>query len=140
MARPAATLEPGYRAIVVTGDVLSGNPASAGLVSGSLASGSLASGIESLGGAVSALEAAFARRSSRDALAGDADTERRLMREDRSRLAADLEIAADRCTVLEAARADASERLRNAIESLDALLTASAGDEAQAGPDADGVR
>lgn len=78
--------------------------------------------LDRLNGAVGALEAAQARRGSRDERLRDLETELALMRQDRERLAVDLDQALARAQSLDAARNDVSARLDNAIGTLRSLL------------------
>ena len=82
----------------------------------------LSAAIASLGSAVGALEAATARRASRNEQAGDMETELNLMREDRAKLAEELDAALARGNVLDTARNDVSARLEKAIVTIRAIL------------------
>ena len=82
----------------------------------------LSSALEALSQAVAALEAAAARSRSRGELAGQAETELALMRDDRAKLASDLDAALSRNVSIDTAKADISDRLDHAIAAVGAIL------------------
>ncbi len=78
--------------------------------------------LQSLESAISALEAAAARRTSQTEIAGDIGTELVLMRADRAKLGAELDAALAHSQNLDSARADVSARLEQAIATLRTIL------------------
>lgn len=78
----------------------------------------LQSALLSLDQAVQLLEAASARRSSRDDITKGAEAELALMRMDRTRLADDLDRAVARGNALDSARSDVALRLERAIATI----------------------
>jgi Domain of unknown function (DUF4164) len=79
---------------------------------------SLETALLSLDQAVQLLEAASARRSSRDDMTKSAEAELALMRMDRTRLAEDLDRAVARGNALDSARSDVAARLDRAIATI----------------------
>jgi hypothetical protein len=79
---------------------------------------SLESALLSLDQAVQLLEAASARRISRDDITKSAEAELALMRMDRTRLAEDLDRAVARGNALDSARSDVAARLDRAITTI----------------------
>ncbi len=89
---------------------------------------SIPSALTVLDQAVQQLEAAVARRNSRDETLKDAETELTLMRTDRARLADELDAAISRGNALDSARADVAGRLEKAIATIrDTLGNAGSG-------------
>ena len=82
----------------------------------------LSSALDSLTRAVASLESSAARHNSRAELTGNAETELMLMREDRARLAAELDEALARAAKLEQLQSEASLQLDQAIASVRSLL------------------
>lgn len=82
----------------------------------------LSAAIASLSSAVSALEAASARRASRSEQTGDMETELALMRDDRAKLAAELDAEVARANTLDTVRNDVSARLEKAIVTIRTIL------------------
>jgi Domain of unknown function (DUF4164) len=79
---------------------------------------SLETALMSLDQAVQLLEAASARRNSRDDMTKSAEAELALMRMDRTRLAEDLDRAVARGNALDSARSDVATRLERAIATI----------------------
>lgn len=78
--------------------------------------------LDALAAAVGALEAASARRGSRDERLKALETELALMRDDREALARNLDGALVRANALDEARSDVSQRLEQAIGSIRGIL------------------
>ncbi len=81
-------------------------------------SSSIDSALLSLDQAIQILEAATARRNSRDDIVKGSEAELALMRMDRARLASDLDIAVARGNALDSARSDVAHRLEKAIATI----------------------
>ncbi len=75
-----------------------------------------------LQGSLSLLEAAVARRIEAEDAQGDRETERRLMVEDRNRLAAELDAASARLVTMNAATDEVGRRLERAIDTVEDVL------------------
>ena len=81
-------------------------------------SSSIDSALLSLDQAIQILEAATARRNSRDDIVKGSEAELALMRMDRARLASDLDRAVARGNALDSARADVASRLERAVATI----------------------
>ena len=81
-------------------------------------SSSIDSALLSLDQAIQILEAATARRNSRDDIVKGSEAELALMRMDRARLASDLDIAVARGNALDSARSEVASRLEKAIATI----------------------
>ncbi|MFC0284202.1 DUF4164 family protein [Camelimonas abortus] len=86
--------------------------------------------LKRLDAALTALEAAAARRAEADRRTIDLETELSLMQDDRSRLAVDLDGAMARLARLQAASAELGERVERAIGAVTAALADDAPGEA----------
>lgn len=80
--------------------------------------------LKRLDAALTALEAAAARRAEADRRTIDLETELSLMQDDRSRLAVDLDGAMARLARLQAANAEVEQRMERAISVVTAVLAA----------------
>ncbi len=79
---------------------------------------SIESALLSLDQAIQILEAAAARRNSRDDIVKGSEAELALMRMDRARLASDLDTAIARGNALDSARSEVASRLDRAIATI----------------------
>ena len=82
----------------------------------------LDSSLKRLAAAVDPLERAAERRMRHDEARANAEEEYALMQDDRSRLAVELDAALDRSRALEAANAEADERLARAAQTIGAII------------------
>jgi chromosome segregation ATPase len=78
--------------------------------------------LERLAAAVDSLERAAERRMRQDDARANAEEEFALMQDDRSRLAVELDAALDRSRTLEAANANAGERLAEAARAIGRVI------------------
>ncbi len=85
-------------------------------------SDALDTSLKRLAAAVDQLERAAERRMRHDEARADAEEEYALMQDDRSRLAVELDAALDRSRTLEAANAEADERLARAAQAIGAII------------------
>jgi chromosome segregation ATPase len=80
--------------------------------------------LKRLAAALDQLEAAAARRAEADAIRADLEEELAIMRDDRSRLAVELDGALARSKSLQVANAEVSRRLERASATLQSILSA----------------
>lgn len=87
---------------------------------------SLDDAMKRLENALNGLESTIARRLSEERRRGDLETELQLMQDDRARLAGELDGALARLRTMEAATADAGDRVRRAMGAIEHVLAGAA--------------